>query len=537
MMPSIKTKVFTYCALIVSVVLCVQSSSAMEIEDSLDDFIFNEPMFATPTTRAPIPAPEVVSLLNQFGLVSLLQEELYNKTYPLNRRDLLDYPLFMFPWHYKYCKNVGYQLFYNQTTNTYFSSNCNKISAYIGIGNQGFIEKLQDVLDRIQSFAPDFDPEQAIDILALFQNFTVQERRTGMMFNIERKIDDWKLRFFFPFYLCERNHFVNDQLRKSIDSVLEPFSGTPSLDQQQIFAEEHLIDDRLGFGDFRFEFDRTVCCLPLFKARMGFYTTIPTAFAVATGIIGSNLQPPCIRPYLDLQDLLNNTDGILNLSESEASAFFMAALDNLSSMILDTNLGNYGHFGLGWIFKTRSWLCNFVKRPWAEHIKLKSRMSLEWLLPAKERRFFIRTNDLQEFERRDFSDDEQGNSNYNFLVKTLTDRLFPFTAQALVYPGIIFRSTSRGIYEADNFSCFVGSDTYVRTAERVTDVDCVTGCDLALDKAERPTAYQSKIIAGIAFRHVSCDKEWIFSINGDTTVLSNGIGLDYMLTFNFDVNF
>lgn len=537
MISSIKYRLAASSILIAGALLYVSSVRPMDIEDSLDDLFFDEPMFSAPITRAQVPPFEVVSLLDQFGLVSLLQEELFNKTYPLNRRDLLDYPLFIVPWRFDNCTYAGYQLFYNQMSNAYFSSDCNKISAYLGIGNQGFVEKLQEILEKVKSVAPDFDPEQAVDILALFQNFTVQERRLGIMFNIERRVDEWKLKFFFPFYLCERNHFVNDQLRKTLNRVLEPITGTPSLDEQQFFAEEYLINDRLGLGDFRFEFDKPVCCFPLFKARMGFFATIPTAFAVSTGIIGSNIQPPCIRPYLNLQDLLNNTDAILNVSESEASDFFIAALNNLSSMILDTNLGNYGHFGIGWVLKTRSWLCNFIKRPWAEHIKLKSRMSVELLLPAKERRYFVRTIDLNEFERRDFQNESQANSNYNFLVQTLTDRLFPMTAYAVVYPGIIFRSTSRGMYESDAFSCFVGTDMYVRTQECVTDVDCVNVCDLALEKAERPTAYQSKIIAGVAFKKQMCDKEWIFSINGDATVLSSGIGLDYMVTFNLDVNF
>lgn len=509
----------------------------MDIEDRLDDLFFDEPIFSAPVTRAQVPPFEVVSLLDQFGLVNLLKEELYLKTYPLNRRDLLDYPLFMIPWRYDTCTYVGYQLFYNQMSSAYFASECNKISAYLGIGNQGFIEKLQEILETIKSFAPDFDPEQAIDILALFQNFTVQERRLGMMFNIERRRDDWKFQMFFPFYLCERNHFVNDQLRKTLNRVLEPITGTPSLDEQQFFAEEFLINDRLGFGDFRFEFHKTVCCFPLFKARMGFYVTVPTAFAVSTGIIGSNIKAPVIRPYLNLQDLLNNTDALLDISETEASDYFISALNNLSAMILDTNLGNYGHFGLGWVFKTRSWLSNFVKRPWAQYIKMKSRISLELLLPAKERRFFIANVDPNEFERRNFQDESQANSNYNFLVQTLTDRLFPVQAEAQVYPGLIFRTTSRFMYETDKVSCFVGTDMYVRTEERVTDVDCVSDCGISLDKAERPTAYQSKVIAGVAFKKQTCDKEWIFSINGDATVITSGIGLDYMITFNLDVTF
>lgn len=527
---------------IISFLFCYSQLYAMSFEDSLDDLLLNNQAFFDDNNsnalRAAPPLPEIVVLLNQFGLISLLEEELFEKSYTLNKRDLLDYPLFMFPWKHPGCKTMGYQFFYNQTSSMYFSADCSKISAYLAVSSNQFIEKLQAVLQEIRdSTNSDFNPDQAIEILTLMQHFTVQERRLGLMFNYEQKLDDWRFRFYFPFYLRERNHFVSDQVRAALNRIINPVFGSSSADEEEIFAEEHLIDDRLGLGDCRFEFDRTVCCFPTFKARMGFFTTVPTAFAFSKGLIGSDFEPPKVRPFLDIQALFDDDAGKAAIAQENAQEYLLAALDNLSAMLLDTSLGNNGHFGIGWLMKTKSCLSKFVSRPWAESIKLRSRLSLELLLPAIERRYFTRTNNLNDFTSRNFSDDSEGNDNYNFLVQKLTERLFPYTAPAKVFPGLIFRSTSRGVYESNDWSFFVGSDMYVRSPERITDVYCLDFCDIDIKNAQRPTTYQSKVLAGVAWRRCGCDKEWIYSFNADTTVLSSGIGLDFTLTFNIDVTF
>lgn len=487
----------------------------------------------------------VLVLLNQLGFIDLLQEDFFEKTFDLNKRDLLDYPLFMFPWK-RDCTTKGYQFFYNATGRMYFSSNCSNISAYLSTTSNGFAEKLQAFLEAVRdSAAPGFDPNQAIEILTLAEHFTVQERRLGIMFDGEHKRDDWLIRWFWPFYLRERNHFVTPEVQDAIENILNPIVGVASQEEQNIFAEDHLITDQLGFGDFRLEFDRTVCCFPDFEARLGFLITLPFALPIAKELIGRDLQPPKRRPLFDFQILLDNEDGVLDISEGEAKAFFLSALDNLSAMLLNTKLGNNGHVGFGPIFKTASCLAKLVNRPWAENIKMRSRMSLEFQLPAVEQRFFIPRNNKAQFESRDFTTTEQPawmiEDNYNFVVQTFTDRLFPFATDAIVYPGLIIRSTSRFIYEGEKWSCFLGSDMWIRTGESVTELHngCPSlSCSVVLDKAEHPLAYQSKILAGIARRYCGYDgKEWIVSVNGDTTVMSTGIGLDFMLAVNVDVTF
>lgn len=508
-------------------------------EGSLDD-IFSQDYSYIPTVaqgRAVPPPKDILPILKDLGILDLLQEDFFLKTFDLNKRDLLDYPLFMFPWEHHDCKTMGYQIFLNQTGQMRFSSSCAKINAYLNVSGNGFAEKLQEVLQGIHETNRNFDPKLAIEILTLAEHFVVQERRLGVMFNYEQKINQWHLWWYFPFYWRERNHFTSPEVQDALQAITDTLFGQTSLDEQNAFAQEHLINDQLGFGDFRFEFDHPVCCFPHFDARAGFFVTIPTAFGVANSLLGSNLQPPAVRPKFNIALLFDDDPAVTAVNQAQAATFLIAALDNLSAMLLNTQLGNNGHFGIGFTFKTKNCLARFVPRPWAENIKLKSRMSVELQLPAVERRFFIQDNARSQFAARNFDNDDQANSNYNFIVQQLTDRLFPFTGQAVVFPGVIGRSTTRGIYEGERWSMFMGTDTWIRSPERILEVHCPTVCNIAIDKAQRKMGYQSKIMSGVAFHHCTDERDYAFSLNADMTTLSAGLGDDFMITFNIDVNF
>ena len=57
-------------------------------------------------------------------------------------------------------------------------------------------------------------------------------------------------------------------------------------------------------------------------------------------------------------------------------------------MILETPMGNGGHFGLGVFARNRSPLTSFIKQDWARRVVMRSFISLEYLFPATEWRSF-----------------------------------------------------------------------------------------------------------------------------------------------------
>ncbi len=518
---------------------------------SFEDFSWDDPRIESllnstnfEQTRAPADPVTVVKLLEQFGIINLLQENLYDKSYPLNARYILDLPLFTFPWYHSRCKEKGYQFFFNWMPKMTFRNECDKISSYLAIAGNGFVEKLQTSLEEISAVYP-FNPEVALELLTLFEHFTVQERSLGVMIDGEKKICNGVLRYFIPIYWHERNHFISNAVQKAINNILDPITGKPDPEASWAFAEQYLIADQLGIGDLRFEYDIPFVEGETFKARAGFMLDLPIAFSVGFGLLGSHFKPPKCRPMLDLEELftvLLSDDPTEIANFQGASNFLTGALNNLSAILLNTATGNYGHIGLGFMARTRSTLTKFVKRPWAEPIYFHNRVSIEYLLPGTEFRSFVPKNNASAFASRNFESDDPviARQNLAFIQQTLTDRFFPPFIQAIVFPGFVIRMTSRTVYEGPVWGFFVGSDTWLRTKEHISSLE-TSDCgfnSLNIASAERPLAYQSKMFAGI-MHHIctSGDTQWALSLNYDTTVLRSGIGKDSTLTLNIDVNF
>ena len=80
---------------------------------------------------------------------------------------------------------------------------------------------------------------------------------------------------------------------------------------------------------------------------------------------------------------------------------------------------------------------------------------------------------------------------------------------------------------------------WIKTPEQISEITPAELANrLAINNGERPWGYQSKLIAGAALRYCGpSGREWFFSLNADGTTISSGIGQDFTITFNIDVNF
>ena len=493
------------------------------------------------TLKASADPIDVLSILEALGVIDLLKERLYLRTYPLNFRNILDSPLFIWNWNQcDYCNDAGIYFFYNETSDFQFFGDSTKINSYLSVSQQCFIDKLQAVLEAIkETVAPDFDAELPIDILSLVENFTVQERRTGMLFNYFNKEGLVHVNLMLPLFYVERNHFVNEQIQQDIARITEPIFGVPTEQEREEVQKRYFISDKLGWGDTRIELDFPGIDLPSFKLRPGIYTTLPTAHAFEKGLYGSTFSCCTRRPSLNLCELVDEQAAIADLSETMASQFFLDALDQLSSQLLNPHLGNAGHLGLGVLARTYSVLSTLINRPWAEAIELQSRMSLEYLVPRTEVRSFVNRNPAAGFAGRNFNNAEQAADNLAFITQIITDRFFPFCYCTCVQPGLIFRSTSRALYQAKKWSIFLGSDSWLQTPESLSSIKA-PACqvnDLDLANAQRPLAYMGKVMGGISYHKEKPTYAYTLSLNGDMAYISSGIGKDFTLSFNINIHF
>ncbi|MFC1845683.1 hypothetical protein ACFLX2_00990 [Candidatus Dependentiae bacterium] len=500
--------------------------------------------------RNPGPA-EIFELLTEEGLVhafvDLFKEDIYLRTHPLTRRDILDLPMGMLDKNYNYNNwIIGTEIFWNNTDRSYFSRKCDFISAYLALDSGSFLAKLDAIAKEVQQFGDfDFDPA---DIFILFKNGTVQERQFGFLLHGRKSWRKWRFSWKFPFYYLERNFWFTEEEQEAIEKEF----GALEEEEQERFQERYMISDKLGFGDLRFMFDHPIREEERFDTRLGVLFTIPTAWG-AKGLKGTHFVE-CPRPELDLAEVIEIALDALDDPAKEEEVFDIlqnfaySALDRMSLILLEEPLGNRRHFGAGIFIESITPLDLFIKRPWASNINWKSFISLEYLFPAKEKRFFVERIDPRLFDMRDFtitdSDDPvqktRAEDNMAFLSEQFVDRFFPHIFETWVHPGLVFRWSGKAVYQSARWGFHIGTDMWVKTEESFGDIDADD--DLFVDRlriarAKRMLGYQTKIFGSLLYKTRRSKRDWTISLNADGTILHSGIGSDYTVSLNLEVDF
>ncbi len=490
-------------------------------------------------------AQEIIDVLLGLGAIDILQEDLICRTNPLNKRNILDYPIFL-PQKLEYAFNwtLGTHFFYNQTSRTFFSQFCDNISSTFAFKSQSLIEKITNSIPTIREIFANFTVDP-ISVLSLFENGTAQERRLGFIFHGQRQFRCANFRFLLPIIYLERNFYFTDEERNKLETQL----GALNPDQQEKFQKQHLISDRIGIGDTRLELDFSVQECDEWSLRTGAYATLPTAVAFAKGFVGSGFDKCCPRPIFNFEDLfacipagdpspeqLNNArDCTTNLLR----CFFLQALDTFSANVLETNLGYEGHFGLGGLVRTRHNLDMVIHRPWASHITWLNNITLEYLFLADEKRFFIERPNKEEFSSRDFTDPSQSISNLAFLDEQVVNRIIPFCLTTTVYPGFVFEWVSKFQFEFERWGFNYGTDFWLQGKEKLCNIRAPERIlkNLDVNAALLPMAIQGKLFATALYKIERETRDWVLSFNGDYTFASTGIGKDFTLAFNLETNF
>lgn len=508
------------------------------------DFIDTTPIAVTRAATK----ESVLGFLFDFKVPELLQENFFLRSNNIISRSLLDYPEFL-PFRHDKDKNAVYvDLFFNQTDRGFFTRSSSNICSYLAVTSPALQQKIENTLESVRLAIPDIpQSSDLLNILDLFATFTVQERRFGLMVGGKGVLDKWHINAMAPLYYLERNHFVNqrtqDDLREITDELFGP-QNDPKKEKE--FQDRFFISDKFGIGDTRIYADYPLAKGKYINMRLGFLTTLPTAFAFEKGLRGTHFRRSIVRPELDLVQVFSLVDE-KRFDEANAltSAYLFETIDNLNAILLDTPLGNNGHVGLGIYLKNKMPISKYIKQSWSHRLIWRSFMSLEYLIPATEQRSYVLPAIIKDFTARDFDprdypdDQAQINSNYDFLVQQITDRLFPVTYNTRVAPGFIFRSSSQLCYEGDYSGFTVGTDTYVRTKESLKNIERCLYKDQLIDicNARAPFAYQSKAVASVFFKVHQPDKLWTLSLIGDYTFMNRGIGNDFLLGFNVDVIF
>lgn len=522
--------------------LLLLSSSIRCSEDIFDFFDSGEEL----TLNAPCPpninpADVLAFLIDDLDALCILQQDFYLRTNELNQRSLLDYGIFL---PQKYCASpwdVGAHFFYNQTTRDNYTRTSTKLCSYLAIFEETFLQELQR---RIMDIGLEL-PVDLRSAVPLFRNMTVQERRTGFMFHGMRRWQSYRFRFWIPFYYNEANFFLTPE---ELDDI-QAFLGITDPGEDMNFARKHLIADKLGFGDLRLNVDFPLARTGGISTKFGVLATIPTACALKKGLYGSHFQKLCHGPILNFCNLfalaISQMPENIALLEQIGEQFAFAALNHFSANLIDNPLGNGGHVGLGLYIRSKTKLNTLIKRPWADHINIISRMTAEYLFPREEKRYFIELSDKARFaalgldrDPKVIIDQAENDPSYartvlGFLEGQFTDRIFPFALPVKVRPGLIFRWITKYMYETDRWGYFVGSDTWLTTREKLTHIKIPKGFPCPLNKkiAQKPFGYQVGVMGNLFWK---LPQNKILSLNAEYNFSSTGIGFDYMLSINFE---
>lgn len=513
----------------------------LDIDDD-DPFIseFLDTVGAEQLSRVVNPR-NIMNLLNQIGAVDLLQEDFFLRTNQLNKRSPLDEPLFEpdraeFPGNWV----VGAHVFARKMNRANFTAKSTNLSSYLALKEPTLLDRLQNSIDELRDLLG--DPRFNIDfvkIFSLFENMTVEERRGGVMFHLMKKRHNMTFRFLVPIYYLERNFFLTEPEQRAVEAefgALEP-------EEQERFQKAHFISDKFGVGDSRLEIDVKVLKRPSFSLRVGGQTTIPTAFAWGKGFKGSSFPRPSTFPTFDFDELFELAEEQTEENAQRAfvllNDFFLGALDRLAANFTDTKLGNDGHVGIGIFIRGKTKLSSFINKPWAQRIALTNRISLEYLTPAHEKRFYINKINSKEFDKRDFENLDNAVENLTFLEEQFVKKFYIRAFNTKIQPGVIFRWSSKASYQGRKWGWNLGTDLWLQDKETFNSIKASDQIldEINVSKAKPPMAWQSKILGSVVYKLKHQKRIWYLSLNADTTYSRRGIGKDYALSFNFEASF
>lgn len=519
-----------------------------EYDEDLLEFSVNQNDITSLLHKRRSVSPElIVSALNDAQAITILEEDIYLHTNKLENRSILDLPS---NTQNRCCRGssdkrfAGVTLFWNQTNSMNFRKKSTHLSSYLALNKDSFIDKIENVVaPLVQLFdqsAFNIDVKKVFGILSCM---SIQQRRLGLMAHGTRAWQTLQLHILCPVYYFERNFFLTDQDR---DTIAQEF-GFDTNDLSTDFQDAHFVSDKLGIGDTRIEFTGRVIDNETGSLNLGIMATIPTAFSFKNGLKGSHFRKNACLPeptlIADLFALALDSDTTEEqktaLAFERLRSFGIGALDRLAAATIEAPLGNGGHLGIGALLCSTVQVGHFFQKDWIEQLCWNNRLSIEYLLPGDEKRFFVEKNSSSDFATRDFNDPEHADDNLKFIEREVVRRFYPVAFDVHIQPGIIFRWDSRLCYAYKKWHASIGGDVWIQPREKFGVIDAYAQLANRIDveKAHGSTAAQLKLVGTCAHTFEQPTRSWHLGLYADATILRTGIGRDFSIGFNVNVSF
>lgn len=518
-------------------------------DQEFDEFVFEAPEGITGQAQT---RGEIIPIFAQFALNApdiptpekILLTPLYRKTNPMRRRSILDNEIFQTD-SYNSSSPFTITPFLNFTYEGCFNENDTTIKNYLDLVQGDVPEEIETLIVQLMGEDnPNVDGQTVAtfshlaipDTLELFGNIKVQEKQLGGMLRyIYDSHNDWKVDVRLPliwqiynFYLtkAEEDAIAQQPIMQLIGEVGDFMP----------FARAHLISDKIGIGDAQIRYEMVMSERPTSSWSAGVSLGVPTACAFKKGVYGSYFDKKTPVPDFELvRDIVklleNNIDDITDVKKNGGD-LGLAALDRLSSVILDHPLGRDGHWTFGVYYKST---LDFTPQ-----IQLRSATSLICPLPGSENRF-IKTRITREqiiaMQALPIATEAEATFALNTYNEFLLRKLFPQSYSCSIFPGIILMSNSCLTYTHNKWIFGIGSDMWAQTGEHLLSIHVDYDKEKTLDTTNliNEYAYQSKTYISVHYHNP--ESSWMYTFMAGATGISDRIGDSTTLSFNIQKDF
>ncbi len=469
---------------------------------------------------------DTLGILLTGGIDQLLKEDLYLKTHRILKRPINSLPIFLIfhTEHLKQDKLVRLSLFADSTYKSFFTDDSPFINSYLGFD----CPNIKSNYDKLKILT-NIDLE---DVIGLFRKAKKQDRRVGLQLQTLYNFDNWSLEVTMPFLYQEYNYFFTEEEKEDILNSHLFGNSTIKIEEKELM--KHAVSDKLGFGDADIQIGYLIFQRNCWCAKVGLLATLPLAFELKQGMLGSNFNNKLVRPNLDLSQVVQaNLSGDSQTFSNILKDFGFKALHWLNAMVLESPLGNNGHFGLGAFFEPLFRL--------DENVILKSRAAVEYLFPAGEERFFLTIKNQADFNHAQFEKDRENEQTaenaVKFLSQIVTETLFPNIYQTTIEPGFSLQFTLAPQFRLNEWCFSVGYDYWYQQKESINYICNPQNIPLNICKGSKPHGTQSKIFGFLSYNIVKKNYDWTISLNAEETLSSFGVGRDFALSLGFEFNF
>lgn len=449
-------------------------------------------------TRANIGAAEAVNLGFFFDDIKL-HEPLWSTTKPEKGRDIL----YLMPSKITSIEYGGgsCNVFFNMTPQMHLTG-----SNLLNI-DQVDAKKLGELLaahpiDAIK------DPHKVGILLPFIKKISIQERKIGPYFQAGLAHKAFMLQFHTSIQLGERNFWLNKNDLNELKELNQLIFG-----DSQEYDENNLYRIRIGLGDTRVKLGLNTLNAKNLQTDVGLECIIPTSRS-SKKIIPS--------PNIDEQ-------------ATDDTRVFDTAVNSLLTIrdyLLTPEIGNGGHFGLGFYLESKANLFKGLA-------ELITRCSFDKFFDAEEQRLMLQKktvtpNDLLAAGGLVDPDAQR------LVVNFAKQYLLPQPYNVNVEPGGIFNGIMILHIPYKKWNFRYGYDFYYQQAERFKHINASRD-ELPLlnsDLARVGTVIQHKISSETTYRiknfnNINLD----IGFGGDTTLSAHNIGKDWTIYLKFASEF